>query len=60
MTWASGFAKVHCVTSFPKSAIGPMAASMELKTLTAEWFRCAVLAHGADQVDEECEHVKER
>ena len=36
-----------------------MAASMELKTLTAEWFRCAVLAHGADQVDEECEHVKE-
>ena len=23
--------------------------------LTAEWFRCAVLAHGADQVDEECE-----
>ena len=47
------------MTSFPKSAIGPMAASMELKMLTAEWFRCAVLAHGADQVDEECEHVKE-
>ena len=36
-----------------------MAASIEIKTLMAEWFHCAVLAHGTHQVDDECEHVKE-
>ena len=36
-----------------------MAASIELKTLMAEWFQCAVLAHGTHQVHDECQHVKE-